>query len=281
MKFGNITIGKQLLVGWGLPNALGKGKSQIRGSAYVEGPLQVGNDTQYDRVEATVMIGEEDNDDALIPAVASVQDVEDGVEAKQRPSNLSLKVKGNVDIEGDSKTSYGLVVSGGSSDPVLVMGDIICDAISPKSIAARFEVADEKPKPFDLKHPTKDGYRLRYACIEGPEAGVYVRGRVNNGKNVIDLPDYWRGLVDYETLTVQLTAVGSHQNVIVKRISPIEQKIYLQAQGGMPVDCFYHIFAERKDVNKLIVEYEGDSHRDYPDPQYDDPKYGSQNVVTG
>ena len=247
----------------------------------MEGPLQVGNDTQYDRVEATVMIGEEDNDDALIPAVASVQDVEDGVEAKQRPANLSLKVKGNVDIEGDSKTSYGLVVSGGSSEPLHVMGDIICDAISPKSIAARFEVADEKPKPFDLKHPTKEGYRLRYACIEGPEAGVYVRGRVNNGKNVIDLPDYWRGLVDYETLTVQLTAVGSHQNVIVKRISPIEQKIYLQAQGGMPVDCFYHIFAERKDVNKLIVEYEGDSHRDYPDPQYDDPKYGSQNVVTG
>ena len=57
MKFGNITIGKQLLVGWGLPEALGKGKKQIRGSAYVEGPLQVGNDTQYNRVEATVMIG--------------------------------------------------------------------------------------------------------------------------------------------------------------------------------------------------------------------------------
>ena len=67
----------------------------------------------------------------------------------------------------------------------------------------------------------------------------------------------------------------------MKRISPIERKIYLQAQGGMPVDCFYHIMAERKDVNKLIVEYEGDSHRDYPDPQYNDPKYGRQNVVTG
>ena len=281
MKFGNITIGKQLLVGWGLPKALGKGKKQIRGSAYVEGPLQVGNDKQYDRVEATVMIGEEDNNDALIPAVASVQDVEDGVEAMQRPANLSLKVKGNVDIEGDSKTSYGLVVSGGSSEPLHVMGDIICDAISPKSIAARFEVADERPKPFDLKHPTKDGYRLRYACIEGPEAGVYVRGRVCNGKNVIDLPDYWDGLVDYETLTVQLTPIGSHQNVIVKRISPIERKIYLQSQGGMPVDCFYHIFAERKDVNKLIVEYEGDSHTDYPDPNYNDPKYGGRNTITG
>ena len=263
MKFGNIFVGKRLFVGCGKPEALGKGETEIRGSAYLEAPVQLGRDTEYSSVEATVMIAEEYNSDS------------------ETHPDLSVKVKGNVDIEGDSKTSYGLVVSGGSSEPLHVMGDIICDAISPKSIAARFEVADEKPKPFDLKHPTKDGYRLRYACIEGPEAGVYVRGRVNNGKNVIDLPDYWRGLVDYETLTVQLTAVGSHQNVIVKRISPIEQKIYLQAQGGMPVDCFYHIFAERKDVNKLIVEYEGDSHRDYPDPQYDDPKYGSQNVVTG
>ena len=52
--------------------------------------------------------------------------------------------------------------------------------------------------------------------------------------------------------------------MIVKRISPIEQRIYLQAQGGMPVDCFYHIMAERKDVNKLVVEYEGNSVEDSP-----------------
>ena len=90
------------------------------------------------------------------------------------------------------------------------------------------------------------------------------RGRVNNRNNIIDLPDYWSGLVDYGTITVQLTAYGSHQNVIVKRISPIEQRIYLQAQGGMPVDCFYHIMAERKDVNKLVVEYEGNSVEDSP-----------------
>ena len=263
MKFGNIFVGKRLFVGCGKPEALGKGETEIRGSAYLEAPVQLGRDTEYSSVEATVMIAEEYNSDS------------------ETHPDLSVKVKGNVDIEGDSKTAYGLEVSGGSSEPLHVKGDIICDAISPQSLAARFKVADEKPKPFDLKHPTKDGYRLRYACIEGPEAGVYVRGRVCNGKNVIDLPDYWDGLVDYETLTVQLTPIGSHQNVIVKRISPIERKIYLQSQGGMPVDCFYHIFAERKDVNKLIVEYEGDSHRDYPDPQYDDPKYGSQNVVTG
>ena len=52
--------------------------------------------------------------------------------------------------------------------------------------------------------------------------------------------------------------------MIVKRISPIERKIYLQCQGGMPVDCFYHIMAERKDIEKLIPEYEGTSPGDYP-----------------
>ena len=276
MKFGNITIGKQLLVGWGLPKALGKGKKQIRGSAYVEGPLQVGNDTQYDKVEATVMIGEEDNDDALVAAVASVQDVEDGVESKQRPSKLSLKVKGNTVMEGDLKTPHALNVTGdvfivGNTDQIgniTASGQIkaatfvgahvsgsITNSVSGKSGGA---------KSFDMAHPTKEGHRLRHVCIEGPETAVFVRGRVCNGKNVIDLPEYWDGLVDYETVTIQLTAIGSHQDVIVKRISPIERKVYLQCQGGMPVDCFYHIMAERKDVEKLIVEYKGTTSDDYP-----------------
>ena len=265
MKFGNITIGKQLLVGWGLPKALGKGKKQIRGSAYVEGPLQVGNDTQYERVEATVMIGEEDNDDAMVAAVASSQDVEDGNDPKQRPSKLSLKVKGNTIIDGYDKTPDALVVDG---DVTVNNGNIHttnflgCTGQAVALTASTINV--QGWKGFDINHPNKENHRLRHVCVEGPEAAVYTRGRVCNGKNVIDLPSYWRGLVDYETITVQLTAVGSHQNVIVKRISPIEGKIYLQAQGGMPVDCFYHIMAARIDGEELVVEYEGESPADYP-----------------
>ena len=45
MKFGRALIGKRLFVGFGKPKALGKGKDEIRGSAYVEGPLQIGKDT--------------------------------------------------------------------------------------------------------------------------------------------------------------------------------------------------------------------------------------------
>ena len=47
MKFGNILVGKRLFVGNGKPEALGKGETEIRGSAYVEGPLQIGDDSAY------------------------------------------------------------------------------------------------------------------------------------------------------------------------------------------------------------------------------------------
>lgn len=116
-------------------------------------------------------------------------------------------------------------------------------------------------KGFDIQHPTKENHRLRYVCLEGPEGGVYIRGRVKN-ETEIELPDYWKNLVDIQSITVSLTPIGSHQDVIVKRWD--ESKIYLQAKGGMPVDCFYHIFAERKDGEKLIVEYKGETPADYP-----------------
>ena len=144
--------------------------------------------------------------------------------AKQLPINrqpeidadLAIQSDGNVNIRGDGKTSFGLEVSGGSSDPLHVKGDIICDAISPRSVAARFGVADSKPKPFDLKHPTKgEGHRLRYACIEGPEVGVYYRGRLK-GKNIIELPYYWKDLVHEDSITVQLQPIGKNQNLVIE-----------------------------------------------------------------
>ena len=235
MKFGNITIGKQLFVGWGLPKALGLGEKQIRGAGYVEGPLQVGKDTDYESVEATLMVGAESNTDS-----------------ETHPDN-AIKAKGNVEIEGDTNQTGNIKASENITTDAHFVGDITQTSGTPPGC-----------KLFDIQHPTKDGHRLAHACIEGPEVAVYTRGRVCNGKNVIDLPEYWDGLIDYETVTVQLTALGAHQNVIVKRISPMERKIYLQSQGGMPVDCFYHIIAQRKDVPNLVVEYEGKTPADYP-----------------
>ena len=278
MKFGNIFVGKRLFVGCGKPEALGKGETEIRGSAYLEAPVQLGRDTEYSSVEATVMIAEEYNSDS------------------ETHPDLSVKVKGNVHIDGDSKTGETLKINSNAGNAIDINdGTVWIDdkgeamfkvGTDGDTLSGRFNTADGKPKPFDIPHPSKEGWRLRYACIEGPEVGVYYRGRVRNRHNVIDLPSYWKDLVNVDSISVQLTPIGAHQNVIVKRWD--ENKIYLQAQGGMPVDCFFHVYAERKDINPLITEYEGKSWEDYPDqniyasnPKYDDPNFaGPPNTVT-
>ena len=117
-------------------------------------------------------------------------------------------------------------------------------------------------KDFDIPHPTKKGHRLRHVCLEGPEAGVYVRGRLT-GKNIIELPEYWRGLVDPETITVTLTQIKTSQDLIVDGIE-WGTRIKVRSGNGTDIDCFYHVQAERKDGEKLIVEYEGTSIDDYP-----------------
>ena len=116
-------------------------------------------------------------------------------------------------------------------------------------------------KGFDIKHPTRENYRLRYVCLEGPEGGVYYRGRVTN-KNYIDLPDYWDKLVDPSSITVTLTAIGAHQDLIVKRVEPT--RIHLQSKSGIPINAFFHVFGARADGEALTPEYEGQSPEDYP-----------------
>ena len=117
-------------------------------------------------------------------------------------------------------------------------------------------------KDFDIPHPTKENHRLRHVCLEGPESAVYVRGRLTNN-NVIELPDYWRGLVDPESITVSLTQVGSSQDLIVDKIE-WGSKVFIRSGTASNIDCFYLIHGERKDGEKLIVEYEGDKISDYP-----------------
>ena len=117
-------------------------------------------------------------------------------------------------------------------------------------------------KGFDIKHPNKEGQRLRHICLEGPEAGVYIRGRLTE-TNVIDLPDYWRGLIDPESITVSLTQIGSSQDLIVERIE-WGKRVYVRSGNASAIDCYYTIQASRIDGEPLIVEYEGETPADYP-----------------
>jgi hypothetical protein len=109
-------------------------------------------------------------------------------------------------------------------------------------------------KSFYIDHPTKPGMKLKYGSLEGPENCVYVRGKLDG--RVIELPDYWTALVDPDSITVDLTPFGSFQQLFVEKIE--DNKIYVSNAKMFTnkVSCFYTVWAERKDVEKLVVEAE-------------------------
>lgn len=107
-------------------------------------------------------------------------------------------------------------------------------------------------KSFLIDHPTKPNHKLRYGSLEGPENGVYVRGYCKG--NCVNLPDYWEKLVDPASITVTLTPIGRHQNLYV--VSTANNKIEIADVLNQPVECFYTVFAERVDVDKLVVQVE-------------------------
>ena len=165
----------------------------------------------------------------------------------QKNKKLSLYILGDSFQKGDTKQEGDINVSGS----ITASNEVTASGIT---LTSR--------KPFDIPHPSKSGYRLRHVCIEGPESGVYYRGRLK-GSNIIKLPDYWEQLVHVDSITVQLQPIGDrhfHLNVI----SFDNKEIIIKEADDKPIDCFYHVYGERKDGEKLIVEYKGISIDDYP-----------------
>jgi len=107
-------------------------------------------------------------------------------------------------------------------------------------------------KAFNIPHPTQEGKRLVHGCLEGPENGVYVRGHLKN-ENKIELPEYWAGLIDPESITVSLTQIGSTQDLIVEKIE-WGRTVLIRSGNASAIDCYYMINATRKDVPPLQVE---------------------------
>ena len=249
------------------------------GTAVLNGPVYIGKPTASPSYKAFLNVSSNAAEQSPIDRQPKAE------------ASLAIKSDGNLTVTGDDKTENALLISGGSSvDTVHVVGDMFVsgsvDCGNKGRLAARFAVADAIPKPFDLKHPTKgDGHRLRYACIEGPEAGVYYRGRLKES-NVIELPYYWKDLVHSDSITVQLQPIGSNQNLVIQEfdnefIVIAEDSTNTDLVTGLStIDCFYHVYGERIDVNPLIVEYEGNSWEDYPDPNFNPNKVATDKKNT-
>lgn len=161
-------------------------------------------------------------------------------------TNGNVIANGNIRCNGSINATGTVVISG--------VGEMVAAINSAKALPA---------KPFDIPHPSKsETHRLRHVSLEGPEIGVYYRGKLEN-EGVINLPEYWDNLVDPETITVNLTPFGSYQELFVEKIE-WGKKIIVKNNSGSSINCYYTVYAERKDLDKLIVEYEGKSIKDYP-----------------
>ena len=208
-----------------IPDFYCQGNSYIGGNEDIKGSLVVGQISAEVAVQAAPEPPYGGDGTIVILATVPRINLEDG----------DIWATGNITAEKDM-VAWGEVYSGGGAH----------------RLSAK--------KNFDIPHPTKEGWRLTHSCLEGPEAAVYVRGKLIN-ENIIKLPEYWEKLVDPDTITVSITPIGSYQDIFVKHFDATE--IILQSKENTSINCFYHIFGERIDTEKLIAEYEG-SIEDYP-----------------
>jgi hypothetical protein len=104
-------------------------------------------------------------------------------------------------------------------------------------------------KSFLIDHQRITGKKLIYGVLEGPEHGVYARGRLIQS-SVIQLPEEWDWLIDEQTITVHLTSIGKHQELYVKSIVGTTITIASDTPSE-PINCYYIVHAMRKDVEPL------------------------------
>ena len=135
------------------------------------------------------------------------------------------------------------------------VGDMASYMTTTRSIA-------QSKKSFDIPHPTKKDHRLRYVCVETPKADVYVRGKLKDS-NVINLPEYWKGLIDPDSIDVVLSPIGSFQELYVEDVQ-WGTKVVVKNSAGGPINCSYVVYGERKDTEPNIPEYKGLTEADYP-----------------
>ena len=232
MKLPDVFVGKRFFLGLGNPEILGRGPLEVRGSGYMEGPTITGDPNgQFDVATAAI----------------------DGVPAGPTNGLANVMIGQNKNIEMKPIPFYALMVKSFARIKSFLKVDTLLTVKTIKSKIIYTEVLLARSKNFMIPHPDDPNKQLVYACLEGPEHSVYVRGQLKN-KDTIILPEVWRNLVDERTITVSLTPVGTHQELIVKRTQ--DNQIVVGTKPGLPINCYYHVFAERKDIPKLVTEIE-------------------------
>ena len=279
-------VGEKLLVGQLDLSFLTAGDKLVPGTAVINGPCFIGLTPQFGLARAACMIGPPILGSAApvslevtgISNFAGITNTAGTINDLALSNIFGFTNKIGAEIQAAFKAIFGLKSNAAVQ---ITQGPKVCQATASAPIFTGVFVGNGDgiffaKKPFDIPHPTKEGWRLRHVCIEGPTADVYVRGRLNNS-NVIELPEYWRRLVDPETITVNLTPVGTHQELYVDKIE-WGTRILIKNNCGSGVNCYYTVYGERADTDKNIPEYEG-TYNDYPGDNRQYTSFGTAAIV--
>jgi hypothetical protein len=109
---------------------------------------------------------------------------------------------------------------------------------------------DTSGKTFVIHHPIHPEKYLVHACLEGPEAGVYYRGKgqiKNNRFAIIDLPDYVSHFV--KDLSVQITQIVDNEDTIIVNIAATSVKNNQFKVCGQNCQFDWLVFGKRSDIN--------------------------------
>ena len=174
-------VHKQLVVGGKTSSSVGKSDDEkILGSAYVENGVHVGSPDAFDIMEGTCMVNK-----------SSEQQGEFAMEVQD-----DQHIRDNLWVEQETKTKT-----------------LVADKIDVRK--AFITTINKGSCNFVIDHATKPGYKLRYTVVEGPTKDVFVRGRLKNN-DIITLPEEWEWLVHQDSITVNLTPIGSPQILFVR-----------------------------------------------------------------
>ena len=254
-----LTIGSQTAAGITNPQKLPYEKSLFGGLSILNGPVQIGVAPLLPVPKGVLDVGPTvPTSGPVALAAINVTHPVKGIQITSTAIGLEINAAGLNRITAPENYFIGNVnITGGTlrNSPLLSCTGSSCSW-------SGSTINTQGWKGFDIQHPNKKGHRLRHVCVEGPEAAVYVRGTLK-GSNIIDLPEYWKGLVDPESITVTLTPVGSYQELYIKNIEWGQKVTVLNSTSG-PIHCFYSVWASRIDGEPLIVEYEGEDPSSYP-----------------
>lgn len=266
-------VGEKLIVGQLDLSFLTAGAKLLPGTAILNGPVYVGLTPQVGVARASCMIG------PPLPPTPSISLEVTGISNFIGNINLTGIVNrfAYTNISGFTNSISAKITTGFSYKGAIDWSNaakinsgfnlnysFVQTPLTNSPIVNGFATGN---KPFDIPHVVKKGKRIRHICVEAPAADIYIRGTLVDS-NIIEIPEYWEGLVDLETLTVNLTPKETYQELFVDKME-WGKRIIIKNNAGGKINCDYQIWASRwinpmDHSEKLYVVYDGESPDDYP-----------------